>query len=177
MDEALNELDRMIEQNRTLDREEIEAEAARALAAAERGEFGEDAPEERPPAEQIPVPTGWFDDLEEDQLDYESEWEDGREDFAPDLSRSVTFNRGCIVDWFCRKHPEPNDFRGCEADCLWTRDVAAEKPHCFGYHRGVSVLEDWGFLDEVVQTTCSRCVHERGCEAEAKLQGRKRRGP
>lgn len=115
---------------------------------------------------EIPVPSDYYDDLQPDQLTYEAEWEDGFDELVPDLSRSLSPNRGCLVDWHCRRHPAPNDLPGCERGCVWTRDPREGLPHCFGLFRGQGLLEQGELLYEVVRQTCGRCLQQRLCASE-----------
>ncbi len=114
----------------------------------------------------VEVSEDYADDLEPDQLDYESEWEDELEELPADKSRSQTLGRGCLVAWFCRLHPVPNQMPGCERDCLWTRSDGEARPHCFGNYQGRGMLEPDNPLHARVVETCARCLQRSGCQVE-----------
>ncbi len=114
---------------------------------------------------EIPVPDDYYDDLEPDQLDYDSEWQDGLVDPPADMTRSVG-ERGCIVGWYCRQHPAPNELSGCEEACVWTRETGESRPHCFGMFGGQGLVGPGELLFEVVAATCRACLHQTACAAE-----------
>ncbi len=115
---------------------------------------------------EIPVPPEYFADLEPDQLDYDSEWEDGLDELQPDLSHSVHPERGCLVAWHCRQHPVPNALPGCELSCVWTRNSSVKLPNCFGFYRGQGLVDPGEPLYDVVRQTCRRCLQQRLCAVE-----------
>ncbi len=135
--------------------EQVEAIRAAIVATAPR------------PAVEVPVPSDYYDDLEEDQLCYDEEWEQLR----PDFSRSQTGCRGCLVSWHCRLHPAPNEFPGCETACLWTYTAGAEAPHCWGHYRGTPVVAEGELLHPVLQRLCESCPLRQDCARETELRG------
>ncbi len=116
--------------------------------------------------EGLPVPDDYFEDLEEDQLPGAVEWEDGLSDAQPDTCLASSPERGCILAWYCRTHPEPNSFPGCETECIWTRKTGAALSHCFGHYRGKDALAPGDFLEQTVQQLCEQCVQKRSCQVE-----------
>ncbi len=128
----------------------------------------EKSPDEMTPEELLDYNETFDETGLADYLDYVAEhgtdvgYEPPAEEI--DLDLTTTPGRGCMVGWYCRK--EAQTAPGCEKHCMFTRDVEAERPNCFGFNSGEGILEQGDFLFTIVNLTCLDCPHFLACGEE-----------